>query len=105
MQQIITVYCEFSIDNVGSKELQDWIEEMAGYVKSIDRKHLLTIGVEGFYGPTSPQEKLSVNPGEWYGTVGSDFIRNSKISTIDFASAHVYPDQWYLSTHYYKFFF
>ncbi|XP_020097301.1 mannan endo-1,4-beta-mannosidase 2-like [Ananas comosus] len=82
------------VSDASGDTLQDWIEEMAGYVKSIDRKHLLTIGVEGFYGPTSPQEKLSVNPGEWYGTVGSDFIRNSKISTIDFASAHVYPDQW-----------
>ena len=74
--------------------MQDWIEEMAGFVKSIDKKHLLTVGLEGFYGPTSPPEKLSVNPGEWYSTTGSDFIRNNKISTIDFASVHIYPDQW-----------
>lgn len=67
---------------------------MAEYVKSIDKKHLLTVGLEGFYGPTSPPEKLSVNPGEWYNTIGSDFIRNSKISAIDFASVHIYPDQW-----------
>ncbi|XP_073008098.1 mannan endo-1,4-beta-mannosidase 2-like [Typha latifolia] len=74
--------------------LQDWIEEMAGYVKSIDKKHLLTVGLEGFYGPTCPPEKLAVNPGEWFSTLGSDFIRNSKISAIDFASVHVYPDSW-----------
>ncbi|XP_008791709.2 mannan endo-1,4-beta-mannosidase 2 [Phoenix dactylifera] len=84
------------ISDASGDTLQDWIEEMAEYVKSIDKKHLLTIGLEGFYGPTSPPEKLSVNPGEWYNTIGSDFIRNSKISAIDFASVHIYPDQWLL---------
>ncbi|KAK1321254.1 Mannan endo-1,4-beta-mannosidase 2 [Acorus calamus] len=74
--------------------LQEWIEEMAGYLKSIDKKHLLTLGHEGFYGPTSPPEKLSVNPSEYEGTLGADFIRNSKISAIDFGSIHFYPDQW-----------
>lgn len=74
-------------------ELQDWLEEMSAYVKSIDKKHLLTIGLEGFYGPNSPK-RLTVNPAEWAATLGADFIRNSKISTIDFASAHIYPDHW-----------
>jgi mannan endo-1,4-beta-mannosidase len=67
---------------------------MASYVKSIDRRHLLTVGTEGFYGPTSPPEKLSVNPGHWFNNYGLDFIRNSKISDIDFASVHLYPDNW-----------
>lgn len=74
--------------------VQSWIEEMSAYVKSIDQNHLLTVGLEGFYGPTSPPEKLSINPGEWFSMLGSDFIRNSKIPTIDFASVHVYPDNW-----------
>jgi len=74
--------------------MQDWIEEMSKYVKSIDKNHLVTIGLEGFYGPPSPPEKLSVNPGEWFSTLGTDFIRNSKISAIDFTSVHIYPDQW-----------
>ncbi|KAF8409264.1 hypothetical protein HHK36_005338 [Tetracentron sinense] len=74
--------------------LQDWIEEMSSFVKSIDKNHLLTVGLEGFYGPRSPG-KLSVNPEEWAGVLGTDFIRNSKISTIDFASVHIYPDHWF----------
>ncbi|XXG90373.1 hypothetical protein AAC387_Pa12g2155 [Persea americana] len=73
--------------------LQDWIEEMAKFVKSIDKNHLLTVGLEGFYGPTTP-EKLSSNPGEWANSIGCDFIRNSKIPEIDFTSVHVYPDHW-----------
>lgn len=74
--------------------LQKWIEEMAKYVKSIDKNHLVTIGLEGFYGPTSRPEKLKVNPGEWFSTLGTDFIRNSMISNIDFTTVHIYPDQW-----------
>ncbi|KAJ3692082.1 hypothetical protein LUZ60_012432 [Juncus effusus] len=74
--------------------LQEWIEEMSQYIKSIDSKHLLTVGLEGFYSKTNHQEKLNVNPKEWYSMIGSDFIRNSKISPIDFASVHIYPDQW-----------
>ncbi|KAG5551920.1 hypothetical protein RHGRI_010135 [Rhododendron griersonianum] len=74
--------------------LQDWIEDMSMFVKSIDKKHLLTVGLEGFYGPKSPK-KSTVNPGDWAADLGSDFIRNSQISTIDFASVHIYPDHWF----------
>uniref|UniRef100_A0A5B6Z2K3 mannan endo-1,4-beta-mannosidase n=1 Tax=Davidia involucrata TaxID=16924 RepID=A0A5B6Z2K3_DAVIN len=74
--------------------LQDWIEEMSTFVKSIDKNHLLTVGLEGFYGPKNPK-RLTINPGEWAADLGSDFIRNSNISTIDFASAHIYPDHWF----------
>ncbi|PIA55400.1 hypothetical protein AQUCO_00800275v1 [Aquilegia coerulea] len=73
--------------------LQHWIAEMASFVKSIDKNHLLTVGLEGFYGPSNP-EKLSANPGDWASSLGSDFIRNSNISNIDFASVHIYVDQW-----------
>ena len=76
--------------------LQRWIEEMAAYVKSIDKRHLLTVGTEGFYGPTSPPDKRRVNPGNWFDNYGLDFIRNSKIPDVDFASVHLYPDNWLL---------
>jgi mannan endo-1,4-beta-mannosidase len=75
-------------------ELQDWIEEMSTFVKSIDKKHLVTIGLEGFYGPNDPK-RLTVNPPEgWASLLGSDFIRNSQTSNIDFTSVHIYPDHW-----------
>ncbi|KAJ8568958.1 hypothetical protein K7X08_032695 [Anisodus acutangulus] len=74
--------------------LQDWIEEMSTFVKSIDRKHLLTVGLEGFYGPKSPKRTTS-NPESWAADLGSDFVRNSVLSTVDFASVHVYPDHWF----------
>lgn len=73
--------------------LQAWIAEMAAYIKSLDQKHLVTVGLEGFYGINSTK-RLESNPGEWAATLGLDFIQNSMIKDIDFASVHAYPDSW-----------
>ncbi|XP_058070772.1 mannan endo-1,4-beta-mannosidase 6-like [Magnolia sinica] len=73
--------------------LQAWIAEMAAFIKSLDQKHLLTVGLEGFYGPKT-SERAGVNPGVWADSLGSDFIKNSAIEHIDFASVHAYPDSW-----------
>ncbi|KAL8167272.1 hypothetical protein V2J09_008771 [Rumex salicifolius] len=77
--------------------LQDWIQEMAAYVKSIDPKHLLGIGSEGFYGPSTP-DKASFNPNSYATQVGTDFIRNHQALGVDFASAHIYADSWISTT-------
>lgn len=69
------------------------MEEMASYVKSIDPVHLLEIGIEGFYGLSTP-ELLPVNPDEYSGHAGIDFIRNHQAPGIDLASIHVYSDIW-----------
>lgn len=64
---------------------------MASYVKSIDRNHLVEIGAEGFYGPSTPA-KNQLNP---HGiTYGTDFVANNQVKGIDFATIHAYPDQW-----------
>lgn len=65
---------------------------MASFVKSLDNKHLLEIGMEGFYGDSVPERK-SINPGY---QVGTDFISNHLIKEIDFATIHAYTDQWYI---------
>lgn len=70
---------------------------MAAYVKSLDKKHLVTVGLEGFYGLKTTQ-RSSVNPGEWGALLGSDFIQNSAVNNIDFASVHAYPDSWLVRT-------
>ncbi|WOK95881.1 mannan endo-1,4-beta-mannosidase 6-like [Canna indica] len=79
-------------DPSGNK-LQEWIQEMAFHVKSIDSVHLLGTGSEGFYGPSTP-DRLKVNPNTFAGQVGTDFIRNHKTLGVDYASAHIYPDTW-----------
>ncbi|XP_050203953.1 mannan endo-1,4-beta-mannosidase 4-like [Mercurialis annua] len=68
--------------------IQEWVKEMAGYVKSIDSSHLLEIGLEGFYGDS----KKHFNPNSYL--VGTDFISNNLIPHIDFATIHLYPEQW-----------
>ncbi|KAJ9543263.1 hypothetical protein OSB04_022970 [Centaurea solstitialis] len=73
--------------------LQEWIEEMAYYVKTVDPKHLVEIGLEGFYGPSTPN-KVQYNPNTYAQQVGTDFIRNHQILGVDFASVHVYADSW-----------
>ncbi|OVA16481.1 Glycoside hydrolase [Macleaya cordata] len=72
------------------RTVQGWVQEMATYTKSIDNKHLLEIGMEGFYGDSMPEKKQN-NPGY---QVGTDFISNNLIQEIDFATIHAYPDIW-----------
>ncbi|CAL0320178.1 unnamed protein product [Lupinus luteus] len=79
-----------STSDYSGKSIQDWVSEMAAYIKSIDTNHLLEIGLEGFYGEFMP-EKKQFNPGY---QVGTDFISNNQIPQIDFATIHLYPDQW-----------
>ncbi|WOG82114.1 hypothetical protein DCAR_0101276 [Daucus carota subsp. sativus] len=76
--------------DLSGKVLQDWIVEMARHVKSIDKNHLLEIGLEGFYGESMPEKKV-FNPGY---EVGTDFISNNQIPEVDFSTIHLYPDQW-----------
>ncbi|KAL8550169.1 hypothetical protein ACS0TY_008844 [Phlomoides rotata] len=76
--------------DLSGKAIQDWVAEMAGYVKSIDINHLLDIGLEGFYGESMPEKKQN-NPGY---EVGTDFISNNRIPQVDFTTIHLYPDQW-----------
>ncbi|GLT75550.1 hypothetical protein SLA2020_472670 [Shorea laevis] len=83
-------------DPSGDK-LQSWIQEMAVYVKSIDAKHLVEIGLEGFYGPSAP-ERAQFNPNSYATQVGTDFIRNHQALGVDFASVHIYPDSWISQT-------
>ncbi|MFS7983716.1 putative mannan endo-1,4-beta-mannosidase [Helianthus anomalus] len=72
------------------RTINDWVQEMALFVKSLDRYHLLEIGMEGFYGDTMPERK-HINPGY---QVGTDFISNNLIREIDFATIHAYPPKW-----------
>nr|CAD1836936.1 unnamed protein product [Ananas comosus var. bracteatus] len=39
------------------KMINGWIQEMSTYAKSLDEKHLLEAGMEGFYGDSMPEKK------------------------------------------------
>ena len=70
--------------------LQRWMQEMSTYIKRVDPNHMLTTGEEGFYSGRSGGWKYD-------GSEGMDFIRNHRIAEIDFATVHLYPDQWGLN--------
>ena len=50
-------------------------------------------GSEGFAGNYTPMY-LYANPGAWGSLLGVDFVRNHAISNLDYATMHVYVDQW-----------
>ena len=69
-----------------------WVDEMAGYVKHLDPNHLVTIGEEGFFGEDRPEAVH--NPQGWGGQIGQDFVLDHSSPSIDFATTHVWPDNW-----------
>jgi mannan endo-1,4-beta-mannosidase len=65
--------------------LQRWIEEMSEFIKSIDAKHLVGLGDEGFYNRWSTRWWMN-------GSQGYDFDEFLRIPSIDFASFHLYTE-------------
>jgi mannan endo-1,4-beta-mannosidase len=67
-----------------TKTITKWIKEMSAHVKSIDHKHLVAIGDEGFFanGPVFPGAYSNI----YDGSAGMDFDANLQIDTIDVVS-------------------
>ncbi|KAI0190924.1 glycoside hydrolase superfamily [Xylaria flabelliformis] len=66
-----------------------WATDTSAYVKSLDSKHLVTLGDEGF--GLAPNSDGSYPFGY---SEGMDFEANLKISTLDFGTFHLYPGSW-----------
>lgn len=87
-----------TIDNAESwpnkgNAVYGWLNEMANYVKSIDKNHLITTGEEGYLADRNTKTGF---PYSWIndGTKGVDFAKNRWIKNIDFMTIHAYPDRW-----------
>ena len=84
--------------------LQAWIEDLSAFVKKIDANHLVTIGSEGFFASnaTAMEDRsedripslADANPANWAAQTGQDFVANHLPDTVDFATLHLWPDNW-----------
>jgi mannan endo-1,4-beta-mannosidase len=72
--------------NCTTATITSWAGEMSAYIKSIDKKHLVSSGSEGFLCIAGSTE-YERNCGS-----GVDELAISKLRTIDVMSYHLYPD-------------
>ncbi|KAK9861038.1 hypothetical protein WJX84_009430 [Apatococcus fuscideae] len=73
--------------------IQGFIDSMATFIKGIDKNHMVTVGEEGFFAQGDPA--IAGNPsGGWAGKTGQDFRNNHMSKNIDFATIHLWPDNW-----------
>jgi mannan endo-1,4-beta-mannosidase len=73
--------------------LLNWVQEMSGYIKSLDPHHLVAVGDEGFF---NRQSGGFNGDGSWAynGYSGVDWDRLIKVSTVDYGTFHMYPEGW-----------
>ncbi len=64
-----------------------WADEMSAYVKSIDPKHMVAVGDEGFL--TSGMRHWA-----YEGPQGVDHEALTSLPNVDFGTYHLYPDDW-----------
>ncbi|MBN1887733.1 MAG: cellulase family glycosylhydrolase [Thermoflexales bacterium] len=69
-----------------------WIDEMSAYVKSIDPKHLVDAGDEGFF----DRDSTPYYANDWFYNGGENISFDALVAlpAIDFGSFHLYPDGW-----------
>ena len=68
--------------------IHKWASETSQYIKSLDSKHLVTLGDEGWF-CEGGDGSYAYSCGE-----GVDFASNLNIPTLDYGTFHMYPDQW-----------
>jgi len=70
--------------------LTNWVSTTSAYIKSLDSKHMVTTGEEGFGLPGDGSYPYTFSE-------GSNFTANCAVPTIDFCTYHLYPDSWSVS--------
>lgn len=76
-----------SLEGWDMRTLVDWVAEMSAYIKELDANHMVAIGDEGFL-------RNEVNHWTYNGHEGVDHVAMTAVETIDFATFHLYPDDW-----------
>ena len=88
--------------------LQDWVDDMSTYLKSIDRNHLVMVASFGYFGASSPASLIAENPTEMVVVQnqdtrlfpvpqicqGEDSSAIASLENIDLSDMHIYPELW-----------
>lgn len=69
--------------------ITNWASDLSAFIKSLDPTHMVALGDEGWFAPGYGDGSYAYS-----GIEGIDFIKNLAISTLDYGSFHLYPDQW-----------
>lgn len=72
--------------------LARWLQWGGASLRELAPRQLISTGSEGFFGVREPAS----NPWRWRAGEGSDFEWHHELDEIDLASAHLYPDHWYM---------
>jgi len=64
-----------------------WVQTISSYIKSIDSNHLVGLGDEGFGLSGSTDYPYET-------TIGTNFLNDLQVSSIDFGTFHLYPGSW-----------
>ncbi|MBN2195077.1 MAG: cellulase family glycosylhydrolase [Polyangiaceae bacterium] len=69
------------------KYLTAWADEMSAFVRTLDQHHMVAVGDEGFFDDGGKH---------WthQGKDGVDHVALTSLPNIDFATYHLYPDNW-----------
>ncbi|EXK79171.1 hypothetical protein FOQG_16190 [Fusarium oxysporum f. sp. raphani 54005] len=68
--------------------IYQWAANVSGYVKDLDRNHMVTLGDEGM-GLNGTDNSYPYTYAE-----GTDFAKLLTIDTLDFGTIHMYPSHW-----------
>ncbi|KAK5747629.1 hypothetical protein LTS12_022327 [Elasticomyces elasticus] len=71
--------------------IYNWAKEISEYIKSLDGKHMVTLGDEGWF---APEDGIGAGSYGYGGAEGVDFKKNLGIKTLDYGVFHLYPDSW-----------
>ena len=69
--------------------LAGWADDVSTFIKSIDRRHLVSVGDEGFFADQPGGDDWTRN-----GVDGVDTVKLAALRNVDVMSFHLYPDGW-----------
>ncbi len=72
-----------------TETLTNWADDVSTFIKTIDKRHLLSAGDEGFYCRDPKSSDFTINCSQ-----GVDTIALASLPNMDALSFHLYPDSW-----------